>query len=321
MFLAVTFTAKIVLSVLGAVCGIALLWLIGCLIGVILLVVKTPTVSTVKPNPLFGDDFLDYIAKTRPARLAVSKLPFTKVEVTTDDGLTLRGKFFRPNNPSDITMICLHGYNSSGIGDFAAHTLDYLEAGYNVLHVTHRHHGESDGKVIGFATLDRFDVIKWVEAVNDIIPNGSVFITGISMGGATAMQCSCLALPDNVKGIIADCGYTNLRKEFEFVVKGRIGFVPRLTMNLLGALLKLVAGYGLEDSDSAKSVAHAKCPMLFICGDKDAFVPAEMTKRAYTACGTEKELLIIPGAGHAQAHYKDTELYNSTVKAFVDKHK
>lgn len=311
----------VIVSVLGSVAGLLLLWVILCLIGIFFLAVKPPVISTDKPSPLMGDDFLDYIATTRPSRINLAKLPYDKIEVVTDDGLTLRGKLYKTNAQSDITVICLHGYNSSGIGDFASHTFDYLDMGYNVLHVSHRHHGESDGKVVGFATLDRFDVIKWVEAINALYPNGKVFITGISMGGATAMQCSCLALPASVKGIIADCGYSNLKDEYEFMAKKYLHFVPKLTRHLLSGLMRPIVGYGMEDSDSVEAVAHAKCPILFITGDKDAFVPAEMTMRAYNACTTEKELLVIPGAGHAQAHYKDTEKYNSTVKAFIDKYK
>ncbi len=321
MLSTISLAGTVMLSVLGGILGLLLIWVLACIIGIIILGVKPVTISTTKPSPLMGDDFLDYIAVTRPSRINLAKLPYDKIDVVTDDGLTLRGKLYKSDSPSDITVICLHGYNSSGIGDFSAHTFDYLAMGYNVLHVSHRHHGESDGKVVGFATLDRFDVLKWVDAINARFPEGKIFITGISMGGATAMQCSCLALPSNVKGIIADCGYSNLKDEYEFMAKKYLGFVPRLTRRLMNVLMRIIVGYGMEDSDSVEAVAHAKCPILFITGDKDAFVPSEMTIRAYNACSAEKELLVVPGAGHAQAHYKDTEKYNSTVKAFIDKYK
>lgn len=321
MNLAISLAGKIVASVFGAIAGIALIWIIGCLIAVYILVVKPLTINPDKPSDLMGPDFLDYCKTVRPARLNVKKIPFEKVNVVTDDGLTLRGRLYKTDVPSDITIICLHGYNSNCFVDFSAHTLDYLACGYNVLHVTHRHHGDSDGKVVGFATLDRYDVLKWVDAVNRIFPNGKIFITGISMGGATAMQCSCLALPSNVKGIIADCGYTNMKEEYEYIAKRYLKFVPKLTYLMMKSLMKLIAGYSPEDSDSVNAVAHAKCPMLFIAGGNDNFVPAWMTERAYEACSTAKELVVIPGAGHAQAHYKNRELYLNSVKAFIDKYK
>ena len=42
-----------------------------------------------------------------------------------------------------------------------------------------------------------------------------------------------------------------------------------------------------------------------------------MAYELYAACRSPKELLVIPGAGHAEAYYKDTERYESAVKAFL----
>src|SRR5699024_3257176 len=112
------------------------------------------------------------------------------------------GYFYRNPKETKVTIVCLHGYNSTGYGDFGSRALGYLQSGYNVLLANHRHHAKSEGKYIGFGVLDRKDVRLWLEAANARIPNGEIFISGVSMGGATAMQASCLPMPENVKGII-----------------------------------------------------------------------------------------------------------------------
>ena len=41
------------------------------------------------------------------------------------------------------------------------------------------------------------------------VKNKDIFLCGISMGCATTLMAAGLDLPDNVKGIIADCGFTS----------------------------------------------------------------------------------------------------------------
>ena len=183
--------------------------------------------------------------------------------------------------------------------------------------VNHRHHGGSDGKYIGFGVLDRHDVLCWLEAVNKLVPGGKIVISGVSMGGATAMQCSCLALPENVKGIIEDCGYTSVKEEFEFQCKRAVGFVPKLLLKGVDFFMKRFAKYGMDEINSVDAVRHSKVPILFIHGDEDIFVPTEMVYRCYDACTADKELYVVKGAAHAMAQFKGGDEYMIRVNKFI----
>ena len=57
--------------------------------------------------------------------------------------------------------------------------------------------------------------------------------------------------------------------------------------------------------------------MSDIHGEADAFAPCSMAYELYAACRSPKELLVIPGAGHAEAYYKDAERYERAVRAFL----
>ena len=63
----------------------------------------------------------------------------------------------------------------------------------------------------------------------------------------------------------------------------------------------------------------AKVPILFIHGSEDNFVKTEMVYQVYDACSSEKELLIVEGAGHGNSSNHDPELYFTTVFTFIDK--
>lgn len=305
----------------AAVVAVAGLYALGCYIGFYLIIVRPPLVSADKPNPLMGDDFVGFVKKTREDAVIMQKLEREPVEVVTRDGLTLRGEFYRAAEPSDITIVCLHGYNSNAYGDYSTRGLSYLHSGYNVLLANHRHHGKSDGKYIGFGVLDRHDVLKWVEAAAKLVPGGKIFISGVSMGGATAMQCSCLALTPDVKGIIEDCGYTTVREEVEYLAKKMFGFVPKLTIKFIEFYMRKIAGYGMNEADSREAVKHSKVPMLFIHGTDDEFVPTFMGKECYEACTAPKELVLIEGAGHAQSYFKDAAKCAEAVDAFISRYK
>ena len=60
--------------------------------------------------------------------------------------------------------------------------------------------------------------------------------------------------------------------------------------------------------------------MLFIHGTKDDFVPTYMVHELYDACSTDKDLLLVEGAGHAESYPTDSAAYEAKVKSFIDKY-
>ena len=307
----------VVYGILGGVFGLLLLFAVGCGFGFYAMIVNPKSSSAGKSD----DELTDYERTVRREEKVLRAMPNQEVSIVTFDNLTLRGNFIRAEGESKITMLCLHGYTSNGYAEFSMRAQAYLKSGYNVLLVNHRNHGPSDGKYVGFATLDRLDALKWLALIDELVPGGEIFITGVSMGGATAMQCADLDLPKSVKGIIEDCGFTNCEEEFAWRAKKVAGFAPKLTLKGIGLYMKIFAGYGLKDSCSLKSCQNAKVPMMFIHGNVDKVVPYEMGIACYEACVTEKEFVEFDNCEHAQAFYHDSELYINAVNRFIDKHK
>ena len=59
--------------------------------------------------------------------------------------------------------------------------------------------------------------------------------------------------------------------------------------------------------------------MLFIHGSKDTFVPCSMVHELYEACAAPKDLLIIEGASHVEAYYKDRPAYEAAVRKLMER--
>lgn len=275
--------------------------------------------SSERTQEMAGTDWEQYIPKIREKKHWIMKQDYSHEWIESGDGLKLHGMFF-PCEGAKKTILCLHGYSSSGMNDFSSIGAMYLSMGYNLLIVDHRAHGKSEGEYIGFGCLDRYDVKRWIRHLNqNLVPGGEIILHGISMGAATAVMTAGLCLPGNVKGVIADCAFSSPWEVFSHVLKSTYHLMPLPIMTITDAIARQKAGYGFRECDACEEVKKAEVPFLFIHGDADTFVPSYMTRQIYEACKCEKDLLIVPGAGHAEAYYKDTEIYEQKVRAFLKK--
>lgn len=140
------------------------------------------------------------------------------------------------------------------------------------------------------------------------------------MGGATVLMTSGLKLPKNVKAIIADCAFTSAYDVFSHILK-RDYHIPKFPiMNLTERMTQKKAGYGYNEVSTLNEVAKTEIPILFIHGEVDDFVPIWMSEKNYEACNSEKELLIIKNADHAESYYTDTETYENALKNMIKKY-
>lgn len=279
-----------------------------------------------RPDPTTMDNckghmlpFYDFI-KTEKDWLF--KNGFEKIETTSFDGLKLKGILVYAPTPSKKTVVAIHGYKSCGINEYGAYIRMYHEMGFNVLVPDDRAHGESEGKLIGFAWHDRRDCIGWVKyALNKFGEDSSIMLHGISMGSATVMNASGeKELPHQVKAIVSDCGYSTAWKEFSHVLKRNFHMPPFPIMYVANVINMIFNKYNFNENTPVKQVSKAKVPFLFIHGGDDDFVPTEMVNEVYNACSSaQKELHIFPGAAHAESYYVCHDEYVKVLKDFIDK--
>ena len=240
--------------------------------------------------------------------------------IFTPDRLKLSAKYIRANNDAHRIVIAVHGYRSRGLYEFSGIAKMYLRHGYNVLLLDNRAHGESEGRYAGFGILDRRDVLQWIHYVlANIDPEAELYLHGVSMGGTAALMLSELALPENVKAIIADCAFVNAQDILNRVFKRKYGINLSHILKISNRICRRRAGYSLDGISTTESVANTNIPILFIHGSEDNFVPVSMSRSNYDACAAyKKELCIIPDAGHAESYYRHPELYEKTVFGFIE---
>lgn len=242
--------------------------------------------------------------------------PFEPVTIRAFDGTALYGKFYSAGEGAPI-QIMMHGYKSVGERDFCGGLKLALENGCSALLIDQRGHGKSGGRCLTMGVKERRDCVSWAEYLAGRFPGCRIILTGMSMGAATVLLAAGLALPENVKGIIADCGYTSPEAIIKDMLR-KMGLKTGLAYALVRLSARLYAGFDPRACSTTQALRAAKVPVLLLHGEDDRFVPCEMGRENYEACAAKKALLTFPGAGHGLSYLADTPRYEKAVLQFMD---
>lgn len=223
------------------------------------------------------------------------------VSIESHDGLKLVGQWLPAEKPI-ATIILFHGYHSHYLSDFGGILPLYHDLGLNLLMVRQRAHGASEGKYITFGVKERLDALSWIDFHNRTFGTGDVYLGGLSMGCSTVLFAAGEALPGNVRGITADCGFSTPAEILAITATKMFRFPGQILLPFVQVFAKTLAGFGLWECDSRKTAARANVPILFIHGKADDFVPCWMTEEAYARCASEKQVYLVEGAGHGMGY-------------------
>jgi len=241
-----------------------------------------------------------------------------EVSVTSFDGLHLSGTWLETEKPRG-TIILAHGYRSCKLVEFSKVMDFYRNYGLNLLLIDQRAHGKSEGRVITFGVKESRDVVRWIQWVNENQPERPIILSGLSMGASTVLYLADENLPKNVKGIIADCGFTSPWEIISSVFRNVTHLPAGPSLWIAEVFARVFGGFSLRQKDTRKVLKNSKLPVLMVHGMDDSFVPCEMTRQGYAACTGEKEIFIVEGAEHGLSFVKEPLRYKEKVVAFLDK--
>lgn len=243
-----------------------------------------------------------------------------KVSIESEDGLELSGIYIEGDSASKKVAILAHGY-AGYLEQMAPYVKLYHDMGFNVLVPDARGHGTSEGDYIGFGWHERKDYLQWIQLMIDKVgADAELALYGISMGGATVMNVSGEDLPDNVKVIVEDCGYSSLNGELAYQLKDMYDLPEFPLIPVTSLVTKVRSDYWFGEADTVEQIKKNKVPMLFIHGAEDKFVPTDMVYDVYEANSSPKKLYIAPNADHADSYEQNKEVYKQKVQEFVLEH-
>ncbi len=272
------------------------------------------------------------------------------VHINSFDGLNLAAYNLAKENALG-TIILMHGYHSEPFREYACLARYYHNLGYNVFLPYQRSHGNldgvhSEGDYITFGIKERYDLRDWILKANEIYgENKPLFLQGISMGCATTLMTLGFDLPSNVHGVIADCGFTS-PYEIIWKVLSEDKKIPtaKLIIQIGNLYTNKFAGFDMNDYSTYEALAKNRSrenqiPILFIHGNKDEYVPLEMSQKNFGAClvsftsindgsvtpipnpqADKYSFYEVQDSPHAIENFIDREQYEKRVSDFLDRY-
>ena len=236
-------------------------------------------------------------------------------KIKSFDGLTLVGKYYEYKKGAPIELM-MHGYKGRAERDLCGGVQRCFSLGRNALIVDQRACGRSEGRVVSFGINEKRDCLAWIDFLNyHFGRNVKIILTGISMGASTVLMAAGEELPENVVGVLADCGFTSAKEIIKKTIRDM-----KLPANLLYPFVKLGAKlfgkFDLEKESAIESVKKMSLPVIFFHGEADDFVPCDMSKENYEACASPKRLVTVAGAGHGLGFLVDQKAYLEAMAEF-----
>ncbi len=300
------------------------LWLLLCLAALLLLMVLAVFCVAFLRRPGQRKQQLDlsYIPEDcAPAVQAgvdwLLQQPLEEVRITSYDGLALSASFLAAETPRPKGILLMfHGWRSNRYTDFGCVYRLFHDQGYHLLTVCQRAQGESQGAFMTFGEKESRDCQSWAKYAALRFPELDIFLHGISMGGATVLIAAGLELPERVRAVVADSGFTSAWDQIRHMLKAR-HLPTRPFLDLEDLFCRAVGGFGLRRTPAPEALSRTKLPVLFIHGLADTFVPPEMSRTNYAACNSPKELVLVENAGHGLSYWVEPERVTQAVLGWL----
>ena len=259
-----------------------------------------------------------YVLRILPSALGAS---YEDVAFTTSDGVKLSGWLIKPSEvrPEMPGIIICHGLGANR-SDFTDLAVMFAKRGYWVLTFDFRAHGDSGGSRTSLGYHEQKDVAAALAflSARPGVDRRRIGIFGFSLGGSTAILAA--AATRGFAAVAADSAFTSLRDQAGEAITGfyHLPSFPFVTLSVLG--------YEAYFQTSARNIAPesvigsiSPAPLLIIAGEGDKMIPAENSRRLFTAAREPKELWIIPVEGHGGTIAAAGDEYNRRVGDFFDR--
>jgi uncharacterized protein len=252
---------------------------------------------------------------TEVPRLAANEQRFF---LTASDGIKTAASYFPADKAGAPGVLLFHGVGASR-SQFEDHVKWLNRAGYAVLTIDFRGHGESDQEQRSFGLFEARDAraaYERLKAKQDGAPIGAI---GVSLGGAAVLMGDKGPLP--VDALILQAVYPDIRR----AISNRIAYYAPSLIAALGEPIlsyQSILRYGVWP-DRLSPIAAAKHyhgPVLVIGGTDDRYTPPDETRALAAAFPHPPQMWFAEGLSHGQVSSLDSAGYQQRVLAFLDQH-
>jgi dipeptidyl aminopeptidase/acylaminoacyl peptidase len=247
-------------------------------------------------------------------------LPFEAVRFPARDGAAEIAGWFIPAGESAPVIIMVHGRDASRTaavkGAFLQEAKLLHDAGFAVLMIDLRGHGESSDARFTFGLKERADVLGAVDwLLQRGVAAGRIGVLGLSLGAAAGIGAA--AEDPAIGALVTDSAFADINPLIEQQWEAASG-LPKPFLYAALLMARVLTGEDLTQARPVQELAQvAPRPVLLIHCAADDYVPAENLS-ALHAVDPDAESWLIPGTGclHSEGFNVDPAVYGARVAAF-----
>jgi fermentation-respiration switch protein FrsA (DUF1100 family) len=251
----------------------------------------------------------------------VYDLDYEQVSIPASDGKATLAGWFIPNAESSQAVLLVHGNNASRTWEFGEEFpklgVGLRKAGYNVLMIDLRGHGESSDARVSFGLFERYDVagaVDWLVAQG--FQPGSIGVLGVSLGSASSIG-GVIESPA-VGALVIESAFAEVFPVIQGEWQNASG-LPNLFLTPTRLMIRLRYGYDIATSRPVEEIGTIQQPILIIHCESDQTVPFEHAQRLAGAA-QQAETWYLDGCLHARAYNLGNQAYEEKVGAFFKEH-
>ncbi len=237
------------------------------------------------------------------------------VALSSGTGHALAG-WFAPGRPGCGAVLLLHGIRSDRRA--LASRMGFLaRAGFTVLAIDLRAHGESAGAAVTFGALEAQDAagaLGWLRAA---APGERAGAIGVSLGGAALLLASRHA---RIDALVLESVFPDIRDAIRNRLRLVAGAAEPWITPLFIAVGVILTGIRPADLRPIEALGAYAGPVLIVSGAEDRLTPPSETRAMYDAAPGPKQLWMVEGAGHVDMAAAVGSDYEGRILAFLGRH-
>lgn len=280
-----------------------------------------------------GIGFIAAESVTEPNRVfdpnnnpAAFNLQYEDVRLKSRGDLTDIAAWYVPSDENRRVIVLLHGRDASrtagfdegdtGVGHFTDFSAALHQAGFSVMLIDLRGHGESGPGQFSFGIRERNDVLAAVDwlAAKGYQP-GKIGILGLSLGSAAGIGAA--SEDSRIGALVSDSGFADLNPLIQAQWKAESG-LPKIFLYSTLWMIRLRYGFDIKTAKPVDEIGKiAPRPIFLIHCAEDELVPISHMEQLKAAAPSALTW-VVPSCIHPEAYNADPAAYTEKVIGFFD---
>jgi pimeloyl-ACP methyl ester carboxylesterase len=229
--------------------------------------------------------------------------PRRRQRLLADDGTVIQAEHVPANGGDrDLAIVLAHGFTLHSRHPHVRRVVDGLSDHAGLVLVDLRGHGGSGGaSTLGWQEVRDIEAaVAWARWLG----YQRVVTLGFSLGAAVVLRHAALFTGVDRVAAVSGPGQWYFRGTSRMRLLHHVVLNPSGRMAIRILRRTRVSSVGWSEPlpiDPVAAAAALDVPLLVVHGDRDDLIPAEHARRITAAAGSNGELWLIPGFGHAEA--------------------